>query len=158
MIFGRRPLKRPCAGALANKAALEFGKSAEDLKDQTPAARRRVDRLGQRVEADLAMLQLLDGLDKLLERTRQPVELPHDERVARAQIVERCNELRPVTLRAGRGFLENPCASGLGQSLALQGWILVAGRDAGIADKGHWLSLKSHKIIQKREIYCKRLF
>jgi hypothetical protein len=48
----------------------------------------------------LLPFQVFDGLDQLLERARQPVELPDDQRVTLARIVERCLQLGPVPLRA----------------------------------------------------------
>ena len=88
------------ARALTDEAALEFGERAEYLKHEPAARRRRVDRLGERPESDLAALQLFDRLDELLQRPREPVEFPDDECVAGAKIVERGDELRPIALRA----------------------------------------------------------
>lgn len=57
-------------GTLADQRALELGQGAEDVKDQPTAARGRVDRLGERSEADAAAVQVLDGLDELSQRSR----------------------------------------------------------------------------------------
>ena len=95
--FGGRPPVRPARFAAANPArvrsrtrgALEFGQRAEHVKDQDALRRRRVDRLCEASKADVAQAQLLDRLDELLDGSRQPVELPDDQRVAAASVVER---------------------------------------------------------------------
>ena len=71
---------RPCClqagqGALADDAALELGQGREDVEDQLAAGRGGVDRLGERAQADAALAELLDGLDQLLERAGQAVQM-----------------------------------------------------------------------------------
>jgi hypothetical protein len=51
--------------------------------------RRRVDSLREAPEADAARAQRLDRLDKLLYGSCQSIELPDNERVADAGVVER---------------------------------------------------------------------
>ena len=68
-------------GPLADDRTLELGERSEDVEDQPIAGGRGVDRLGERAQADLAPLELLDGLDQLPDRAGEPVELPDDQRV-----------------------------------------------------------------------------
>ena len=44
--------------------------------------------------------EILDGLDQLLERAGQPIELPDHQRVALAHVLERGLECRPLALCA----------------------------------------------------------
>ena len=69
------------------------------MEDQPAAAGGRVDRLGEGPEPDLAGLQLVDGLDQVLEAPAQPVEPPDDEGVAGSGEVE--GVLEPVALNPG---------------------------------------------------------
>lgn len=91
-VFGRLEARR---GSLADDAALEFCERREDVKDETAASGGRVDAVGKRPETDAARLELLHGLDQLPQRARQPIELPDDQRVSLAHVVDGRPELRP---------------------------------------------------------------
>ena len=51
------------------------------MKHEPPAGCRRIDGLGEGLEADLALLEALDGLDQLLQGAGQPIELPDGEQI-----------------------------------------------------------------------------
>src|SRR5271170_1681702 len=76
-------------GALPDQAALELRQRAKHVKNQPPLRGRRVEGFGQAAKPDTPHPQGFDGFDQLLHRPRQPVELPHDERVAAAREFER---------------------------------------------------------------------
>ena len=122
--------------ALAGEFALEFGECAEDVKDQSAAGAGGVDRLGERAEADVAVRQVLHGAHQRSERSREAVEFPDDERVARAQEIESGLEFRPAAAGAGRGLGEDLFAAGAAQGADLQLGRLVAGRDPGVCASG----------------------
>jgi hypothetical protein len=71
----------------------------------------------------------------LLHRPRQPVELPHGQRVAAAREFEGVMQSRAIGNRARHLLGENFSAPCFGQGVALQGKVLVYGRHAGIADQ-----------------------
>ena len=52
-------------GALADEVTLELGECAKNLEDQLPRTRRRIDALGQALEANAACLQVFHGLDEV---------------------------------------------------------------------------------------------
>ena len=79
--------------------------------------------------------ELLDGLDQLLERAGEAIQLPHHQGVALAHVLERRLEGRPLALRARGLLLEHPAAAGRLQGIELQGEILLLGRDPGVADQ-----------------------
>jgi hypothetical protein len=54
-------------GPLPDQVALELGEGGEDVKDEPPAGRRRVDRLGERPEADPALLERAHSLDQMAQ-------------------------------------------------------------------------------------------
>src|SRR4029078_9104561 len=90
---------------------------------------------GERAQADAALAELLDGLDQLLERAGESVELPDPDRVAVPHVREGRLELRALTLRARGLLLEHPVAPGFPQRIELQGEILLLGRHPGVADQ-----------------------
>jgi hypothetical protein len=126
---------QPGEGALADHAALELGQGGEEVEHQLAAGGGGVDRLGQRAQTDAARTEVLDGLDQLLERAGEAVELPDHERVARAHAGEGGLERRAVALRAGGLLLEHPAAAGAVQRVELRGEVLLLGRDPRVADQ-----------------------
>jgi transposase len=70
----------------------------------------------------------------MLERTPQPVELVDIDRVAGTQPTQQLVEFGAVGAGAGHLLLIDELAAGLGQGIELQFQVLVAGRDAGVAD------------------------
>ena len=77
------------------------------------------------------------GFDQMHERAAEPVELPNDEHVALAHIVERLAQARSIGTSAGGALREDLCATGRGESVELQRRILVERADASIADERH---------------------
>jgi len=122
-------------GALADQAALEFRQRTKHMKNQPPLCGRRVEGFGQAAKPDTPDPQGFDGFDQLLHRSRQAVELPHDQRVAAAREFERVMQGRAVCNRTRHLLGENLGAPCFGQRVALQGKVLIYGRNAGIADQ-----------------------
>ena len=58
---------------------------------------RGVESFGQAAKPDASQPQGLNGLDQLLHRSRQPVEFPHDQRVAAARILKETGAERDLT-------------------------------------------------------------
>ena len=79
--------------------------------------------------------EVLDGLDQLLERAGQPVELPDHQRVALAHVAEGGLEGWPLALRAGGLLLEDLLAAGRLQRIELQGEILLLRGHPSVADQ-----------------------
>jgi hypothetical protein len=89
-------------------------------------------------EPDAAVGQGADGVDQVAQRPAQPVQLPHHQGVARAQLVEDLVQRRSGGQGAAGGVEEDPVAAGRLQRVDLQVGVLVAGRDAGLAEEvGH---------------------
>ena len=76
------------AGPLPHHGAFEFSKSAKHLHHHPPCRSRRVDRLGQGAEVGARGVDLFQDVQQVLERARQAIEFPDDERIALAQLIE----------------------------------------------------------------------
>ena len=98
--------------------------------------RRGVDRLGDRAEAGADLVDSLHDMEHVFQRPRQTVELPDDDNIAFAQLVEHAVQLGPVPAPAGGGFLEYAAAAAGAEGLGLHGIaLLVAFGDAGVAEQ-----------------------
>ena len=86
--------------AFADEVALELGHGAEHVEDEPGAGRGRVDRLVEAPEADAVVLERAGRCRSVPQAAPESVELPHDQRVAGAQVIERRCELRPLGERA----------------------------------------------------------
>ena len=75
-----------------------------------------------------------DGLDQVRQAAAQPIQLPDDQHVAIAHVVERLPQARSIGACAGRAVFKHlgtPCR---GERVKLQCRILVQGADAGVSD------------------------
>jgi hypothetical protein len=63
---------KPCHGSLFDEIAFESGESAEDMKDQSAAGRRRIDIFGERAQTNAARVQIGDSLDEMRQRAAEP--------------------------------------------------------------------------------------
>ena len=74
-----------------------MGRAAGENRENQPALRRcRVEGLSQAAKPDAPHPQIFNGFDHLLHRARQPVELPHNQRVAAAREFEGVVQRRSV--------------------------------------------------------------
>jgi hypothetical protein len=139
--FGGRPPVRPArrAGAkhawVRSRIRLRSNSASAPTCEKPAPLRRRREGFGQAAKPDTPHPRGFDGFDQLLHRPREAIELPHDQRVAAAREFERVMLARAVCNRTRHLLGENLCAPCFGQSIALQGKVLVYGRHAGIADQ-----------------------
>lgn len=82
-------------GPLADQFPLELGKGAEDVEDQPPSRGGGVHLFGEAQEGDLAVFQLADDVDEVLQRSAEAVESPDDDGVSRPGPVEQVVQGRP---------------------------------------------------------------
>src|SRR5690349_16139239 len=69
---------QPGLCSLPDDIPLEFSQRPENVEDQFSTPGRRVDLLGQRLEADILVPKLRDPGDEVFQRLAQPVKLPDD--------------------------------------------------------------------------------
>ncbi len=90
------------------------------MEDQLAAGSGGIEPLGERAEPDAALAKRSHRLDQMAYRPAQPVELPHHQGVAGAEVVEQLVQLGALAQRTRRGVGEDPRAAGAGQRVALQ--------------------------------------
>jgi len=128
--FGDRSL--PTATSRTTNEPCQGG---DHVEGQLPAGGGGVDRLLQAAEPDPALGQARDGVDQVPQRPAQPVQLPHHQGVARAQLVQELLEGGPVGAGAAGGLGEHPVAAGAPEGVDLEVRLLVGGGDAGVAEQ-----------------------
>jgi hypothetical protein len=112
VIFGLRPPTRPRARADARPAFVRSvmssrsnsASAAKMPKISLPAAVVVFDRralAGQHAQADLAGGEVMHGIDEVAEISPEPVELPHNKRVALAERLQTRGEAWSVIVLAG---------------------------------------------------------
>ena len=70
----------------------------------------------------------------MVQPPTEAVQAPHDEGVALAQIIEADLQLGALADGVQAAVAEDPGAAGLLERVELQGQVLLAGGDAGVAD------------------------
>jgi hypothetical protein len=125
------------AGALDDQLALEFIDRAENMEDQPPGRRGRVDLLLQDHQADAALAQLLGQREQLLQRPHRAGQPGDDEHVARAQVGQGPVELGTGGVLAGGGVGEDLVAPVGGQVIDLAVVVLAAGGHPRVPDLRH---------------------
>jgi hypothetical protein len=114
-----------CQSALANDVALKLGQSAEDVEDQLASRRRGIDVLLQAAEANVAALDLGDGVDQMPQRASQPIQFPDHECVTWPQLVENVRQRWALIERTTSGIGEDAKAAGSLEGVMLQVRVLV---------------------------------
>ena len=107
-----RAAASPAAGAFADEVAFELGQGGEHVEDELAARGGGVDRLLEAAEPDPAVGQAGDGVDQVPQGAAEAVELPDDQGVAGAQLVQELLEGGAVGAGAAGGLGEHPVAAG----------------------------------------------
>jgi hypothetical protein len=94
-----------------------------------------VDRLLEAPEPDPTVGKAGDGVDQVPQRPARPIQLPDNQGVAGAELVQDLFESGPVAAGIAGGLGEHPIAAGPLQRVDLELGLLVGGRDAGIAEQ-----------------------
>ena len=125
------------AGALDDQLALELIDRAEDVEDQPPGRRGRVDLLLQDDQAGAALAQLVGQREQVLQRPHRAGQPGDDEHVARAQVGQGLVELGAGGVLAGGGVGEDLLAPVGGQVIDLAVVVLAAGGHPRVPDLRH---------------------
>ena len=124
----------PGLSSLTDKFPLKFRQGAEYVEDQFASAGGGVHALAQALKADFAGGESIYGLDEMLQGTAEPVQLPHDQRVSVAGVINGFGQTFAGINGAAGNVAEDFFAPGLLESILLQIRILVGGGNPCIAD------------------------
>jgi len=94
-------------------------------------------------------------VEHVFQRPRQAVELPDNDNITLAQLVEHAVQLGPVPAPSGGGLLEDAAAAGRAERLGLQCiTLLVSFGDSGVAKKQAVTAFHkrpfAHRIVRHR--------
>jgi hypothetical protein len=109
-----RPRARAAAsrgGAFADEVAFELGQGGEHVEDELAAGGGGVDRLLEAAEPDPALSQAGHGVDQVAKGPAEAVQLPHDQGVVGAQLVQELLEGGAVDAGAAGRLGEYPVAA-----------------------------------------------
>ena len=95
-----------------------------------PARRCGVDRLREGTEPDAAFLQSCHRLDEVRQAAAEPIQLPNNEDVSVARIVQRLLQAGPIGTRPRSAVFEHLGASCDGKRIELQCWVQARARRA----------------------------
>lgn len=134
--FHTAPLRRPDPSVrpFADESPLKLGQQRHHVKHRASGRGLGVNRIGQTLKTEATLLQIMQDVQEVADTPSQPVELPHDERVAGLQRFQATGEAGALHGRAGDAVVsEGLMATGLLQRRKLQRGVLIVGADAGVA-------------------------
>ncbi len=69
-------------GAFADEVAFKFGESAEKMKQQLAAGGGGIEVFLERTEPDLTLIEQVEGIQEVLQRASETIQLPDNQRIA----------------------------------------------------------------------------
>jgi hypothetical protein len=120
--------------SFSDQVALELGECTKHVKYELPSAGCGINALGKAFEADAALVQLCDRLDKVLQRPPESIQPPHNQCVTLSQVHEGVLQSGPIGDAAADRIGEDLSASRLLESILLQIQRLLKRGDPRIAD------------------------
>jgi hypothetical protein len=126
---------QPRGGAFADEVAFELGQGGEHVEDELAAGGGGVDRLLEAAEPDPEIGQAGHGVDQVAKGAAEAVQLPHDQGVTGAQLVQELLEGGAVDAGAAGRLGEHPVAAGALEGVDLEVGLLVGGGDASVAEQ-----------------------
>ena len=127
----------PLAGTHADQVALELGERGEDVEEHLPHRVGRVIRGRTQSQLDLARQELVGDFTCIGNRSGEPVELRHDQRVAGAHRCKGLVETGACASAPGQAVIGVDALgvhSEPGQGRALRPEVLPVGGAAGVSD------------------------
>jgi hypothetical protein len=94
--------------SIDDQRVLELGQRGENAKYETAVCRRRIELRAlarQDPQADPAPGQIMNEIDQMVQVAAEPVEFPHDQRIALPQRLETRLQTRPIVALTGRLIL-----------------------------------------------------
>jgi len=124
---------------LGDQCPLVLCQRAEKIEHEHPLRRGGVHLLRQGAKADAALLQVRDDPDEMGKGAAQPVQLPDEQHIAKAEVRQTRLQAQPVIACAGRAILMQMAVIDTGEeeciALQVNGLALVSGRDPHVTDQ-----------------------
>jgi hypothetical protein len=105
------------------------------LKDEFSPARRGVERLRKASKSNAAVIEIVDYLEKVLERSPKSIEPPHNKYVALADLADGALEALAIGERPACDIGEDFSAAGERECVPLKIQVLIRRRNPSIAKK-----------------------
>ena len=124
----------PC-GPFANHGPFELSEGSDHLHHHPARRCSGVDGLGEAAEACPGDLDLLHQVQEVFEAAAEPIQLPDDDHVSLAELVEHLMQLGTIPAATGGVFGEHARDPGVFERAELRGGVLVLGfADTGVTD------------------------
>ena len=122
-------------GAFPQHGALELREGPHHLHHHSAGRSRRVDRLGQATESRSGFPELLHDREHIAQRARQPIQLPDNDHITSAKLMEEPEELGPVLMSAGSLLAKDALAPSRFERRHLSSGVLIVRGNAGVTDQ-----------------------
>ena len=130
--------------AFPKHGAFELRESPHHLHHHPACRSGRVDRLGQATESRSGFPELLHDREHIAQRARQPIQLPDNDHITSAKLMEEPEELGPVPTSAGSFLAEDALAPSRFQRRHLSSGVLIVRGNAGVTDQTLHKGIANH--------------
>ena len=136
-------------GAFRDQTALEMRNGSEDVEYEFASGGCRVDPLLKADQVDLSGLEVIDGLQKFLERPAQAIEADDGERIVWPGLIKQGRQAGPVERFSRDYVLEHANSAVFQQPVFLAGQVLVGGRDPCVSEDvaGAWHGVSKTAVL-----------
>ena len=121
--------------AFPEHGALELREGPHHLHHHPTCRSRRVDRLGQATESRSGFSKLLHDRKHVAQGAREPIQLPDNDHITGAKLIEEPEELGPVPTSAGSLLAVDALAARRFERGDLSRRVLIVGGNAGLTDQ-----------------------
>ena len=121
--------------AFPQHGALELREGPHHLHHHPAGRSGRVDRLGQATESRSGFPELLHDREHIAQRAREPIQLPDNDNVTAAELMEEPEELGPLPTSSGSLLAEDALAARRFERRHLSRRVLIVGGNAGVTDQ-----------------------
>ena len=121
--------------AFPKHGALELREGPHHLHHHPVGRSGRVDGLGQATESRADFPELLHDREHVAQRARQPIQLPDNDHITGAKLIEEPEELGPLPTSAGSLLAEDTLAARRFERRHLSCRVLIVCGNAGVTDQ-----------------------
>ena len=120
--------------AFPQHGALELREGPHHLHHHPACRSGRVDGLGQATESRSGFPELLHDREHVAQRAREPIQLPDNDDVTAAKLMEEPEELGPLPTSSGSLLAKDALAASRFERRHLSSGVLIVRGNAGVTD------------------------